>query len=112
MTITINQLAERVRKLAAEQPDHEAECRYVTTGSDKPMCIMGCALHAEGVSLDTLAAYEGKDIYVILRDLPDIEHPTDFQAAWFSTVQSLQDGSSTWAEAVALADHEFKGVAQ
>lgn len=90
---------EKLRELAAEQPDRTSECLYVTTnvlGPRQPECIVGHALADLGVPLDALAGVDGFHVgtlYGISNEFP-----------FARRVQSWQDAGFTWSQAVDLAD--------
>lgn len=110
MSFTIKDLADRVRGLATEQPAARRECSYVY--DDEPHCIVGCALHDLGVSLDALQAAEGTGVAEIAADWIGLDGTDDqLQARWLARVQWSQDNDWPWAEAVSIADEELADAA-
>lgn len=113
MNITDEQFYAAVRKVAAEAPntvyrttipDHQnsgTNCLYVHTDtSDNPVsagCIIGQALHALGVSLETLAMHERKSAHVVMADLGIGSFDAQEAAR---NVQISQDSGETWGAAV------------
>ena len=108
---TDKDIADRVRAIAAAQPDRRYEkpvggrtCMYVH--GDKPGCIMGQALHAEGVPLEILAEGEGLAVGSVLWHLEDwvtrdLSQPW---VSWLGHVQAGQDSGKTWGGSVQFAD--------
>ncbi len=109
---TDKDIVARVRAIAAAQPDRRykkpvvgGNCMYVH--GDKPGCIMGQALHAEGVPLDVLAECEGRSVINVIWHLEDWITREDLNpwVTWLGYVQASQDSGKTWGEAVQHADH-------
>lgn len=112
--ITFSQLEQKVRQLAAENPDFVYplgqgvssifRCVYNAT-QDKPACIFGRAFAELGHPVPK--SEEGTDIGSVAVDmLADGENLLDFgqRRYWLMTVQQRQDEGKTWEWAVAEAD--------
>lgn len=107
-------VVQRIKELAAENPDRVADCRYFAVerdGSTQPCCIVGHALAEAGIRQEgdgdgdyigngTASALAG----TMAGQLPWVEFgfesPAVNELRWVSLVQHLQDGGYTWSEAV------------
>jgi hypothetical protein len=120
---TATQVIEEVHRLAEEQPDFvysdqevaNEECSYFgcaignTTGQ---ACIVGQALANLNVDMSDMKRKEdtgyGMAIATALEEgVVDIPY-TEEEAKWLGDVQYYQDRGEPWAQAVALADKEFR----
>jgi len=81
-----------------------------------PYCIIGHALHENGVSLNVLQAahqmkfidiaqHPGESVYAPIDNLIAATPPQDIY--WLAYVQHQQDHGFTWAEAVQAADNQY-----
>lgn len=95
-----------VRAIAAERPDYvytapEGEnCQYAH--ADGCGCIIGCALNRLGMSLDELSELDSRALAGIrfIGEGLGLSEPT---IRWATNVQSDQDNSVPWGEAVSNA---------
>lgn len=96
------ELEAEVRRLAADDPERTAECRYVCDG--KPMCIVGHALiNLDVLSVDVLGRNNLKSIIALNGLVGGLGIDRD-RLHWLEDVQHWQDSGKPWAEAVASAD--------
>ncbi|AKU42512.1 hypothetical protein SEA_NOSLEEP_74 [Mycobacterium phage NoSleep] len=105
---------QRIKELAAENPERVAHCQYFTVesdGSTQPCCIVGHALAEAGIRQEDGDGYHyiGNDTAstpagTLAGQLPwaefGFESPAVNELRWVSLVQHLQDGGYTWSEAV------------
>ena len=117
MNITTQDVAQKVRELAAERPDfvyrpiiiprgRGVSCSYVT-GADGVGCIVGEALTALGHDFGgTSPALEVTELLNALYVGDDGSGTSDHVSHWLQRVQNFQDASCPWWQAVAVADVE------
>jgi len=110
-------LVQKIRSIAADQPDKVVTCNYTTTDEDGtvPECIVGVALHALGVPLDLLLKIDNEDLPGLPGTGTAFRHivhlveefvgtvDTD-DRDWISAVQNFQDEEAPWAQVVARFD--------
>ena len=102
--ITIDQLISEIRRLATENPDHAAVCKYVNINK-QPVCIVGVAFYNLGISIDILFSFEDRVVRELIDGLVVHEGVRSFpKEAWCSDVQSHQDLGETWGDSVRKAD--------
>lgn len=114
---TVRDLEQTVRDLASERYGHVYQrsatmtCRYIEE-DNTPGCIFGHALHRLGVSRERLREFDqchtdaygvisGASIRRVLQQLIVPEHDRGF---WLAIVQTAQDSTYTWGDAVRHAD--------
>ncbi|QFG25421.1 hypothetical protein [Actinomadura sp. WMMB 499] len=106
--LTFDQVEQKVRELAAENPEFVYEtgghtvCQY-NPDEEQPGCIFGQALIA--LERPVPGTLEAEPIAKVLDEL-GVE-TTEGQKCWVSAVQSRQDTFSPWGEAVNYADAYF-----
>ena len=103
------QVIDRIIKLADENPNMVADCKYFDQG--KPCCIIGHVLADLGAVQDfdesvrvgdyTFPNSEGADS--ICWDVFDIEEPEPNEETFLVTVQEVQDEGRCWESAVDVA---------
>lgn len=120
-SITLLQLIEAIRQVAAGEPDfvydtadRTASCDYAPNALNRCGCIVGEALALLGVPrerlarLDMMAAGNGQinswGTRPLAGVLADLVEPDALYSYWVILVQTAQDGGRSWAEAVAYAD--------
>ncbi|AMS01879.1 hypothetical protein SEA_SASSAY_75 [Mycobacterium phage Sassay] len=104
-TPTVTQLAEEVKRLAAEYPDKRADCIYFRDG--QPCCIIGHALAKFGYTEEDAWA-GGWNVGVDVSDLAfayGVIQAIGGGEEWdvmrtLGEVQDAQDSGKTWATAV------------
>jgi hypothetical protein len=116
---TIDEIIERVRKLAEQSPDfvytrpvnimgEEGSCSYIheETGKLVPGCVMGHVFVGLGMSPEELHKYEGYLIKNLVDELVGrCERADELEKRlWLGKVQSEQDSGHSWSEAVGRAD--------
>ena len=113
---TTAELITQVRQLATDYPNaryHKAAgssyCEYadgtVTNGPDHEGCIMGQAARLLEIDLSNWGRVE---IHQLLDDEGWDMH--DYNAIdWLTQVQQIQDGGSTWSDAIVIADKKPSG---
>jgi hypothetical protein len=115
MELTFAQVEAEVRRIIGEDPEHVyrqgessqngTTCYYSDrTPGAVERCIFGAALHNLGVDDDILMGNEGEPIQNILGFNLDVSF-TNRQSIWMSSLQSDQDESTSWGEALTEADH-------
>lgn len=111
-------LVEKMRELAAAQPDKKAVCIYVNENNE-PECIVGRALTALGVDPMALREHNTSkwtQVYPDVRStIGDMEWEDRY---WACLVQEFQDGCYVadvpdapplpWSEAVRRADQKIQ----
>ena len=100
------QVIDRIIKLADENPDRIADCKYFDQG--EPCCIVGHVLAELGAVQDfdesvrvgdyTFPNSEAADS--ICWDVFDVEEPDPIEETFLVTVQELQDEGCRWGSAV------------
>ncbi|QGJ95528.1 hypothetical protein SEA_RIMMER_74 [Mycobacterium phage Rimmer] len=103
---------QRIKELAAENPERVAHCQYFEDDNSTPCCIVGHALAGAGIRQEESGDgyhYIGNDTASALAgtlagQLPwaefGFESPAVNELRWVSLVQHRQDGGYTWSEAV------------
>lgn len=121
MTIDPRALVAEVRKAAAENPDKAftpgTACRYFDLTEGTPVCIVGTALAALGITSDVLDyRLNDTNIQTIMsapmnfgiRFRPEADdYDYDCIASWLSYVQRHQDDGNTWGDSVKAADAKW-----
>jgi len=120
--ITLNQLVEAIRQVAATEPDFiydgdgNDSCNYAPNASNRCGCIVGEALHLLGVPRERLRALDliGHETAIgwgcpqVARELGDLVEPAALDSDWVQCVQVEQDKGSAWADAVLTADQQCR----
>ncbi len=117
--ITLKQLIEAIRQVAATEPDFvydnnddQSSCDYTPNARNRCGCIVGEALMLLGVSRERLRAVDllgwntnvSWGMAVIIDELEDLVAPEALNSSWVRQVQSAQDDGHSWGDAVADAD--------
>lgn len=110
----LKKVIERVRKIAAVNPDFVYEynplhggCDYVR--DEKPSCLLGQAFYAEGVSVEELKVWDDTGSFEnVVRELLEPENYSPEDVSWLQSVQGSQDSAKPWEEAIVNADYELK----
>lgn len=106
----LKKVIERVRKIAATNPDFvylaspdSGGCDYVRDG--KPSCLLAQAFYAEGVSMDDLRVWDDTGSFdTVVAELLELEDYDQEDVAWLQAAQDSQDSFKPWGEAVVFAD--------
>lgn len=116
--INVTDLVNKVRALAAENPDlvypsvgPTGRCYYLTSGrpNDVPGCIMGQALIALDPELRPVLERADED-QDLIRGILDktlgskVVQDNSLDVDWLALVQAKQDKAMSWGKAVAYAD--------
>lgn len=112
--ITVKALAFEARRQAEFNPGNKVTCTYVcyNDGERRPNCVVGKALHALGVSLESLGLWNTTAIRALLAEKPEwlsnkvVENHSVY-VRWLGQLQSAQDGGFTWGESLAIADRRL-----
>lgn len=117
--ITLNQLVDAVRQVAATEPDYiydngddSSTCEYTPNDRNRCGCIVGEALRLLGVSRERLRALDllGYTENVswgaprAVDELSDLLTTEALTSSWVRLVQEYQDAGSDWSGAVNRAD--------
>lgn len=135
--ITTDELVQAIRAEAAEFPDMvyrrtapppgtfgTARCEYHPDDLNPRGCIVGAGLRRAGVPEERLVpgmmawsavrervrGFGASELIPVIEELDDLVEPKAFANRWIATVQSAQDGGSTWAAAVETADQRYPEV--
>lgn len=117
MPITVDSMLSELRIIANEAPaDYvyerplgQASCLYVHD-SQEPGCIMGQWLFRfHGVSLETLATFEGNSVSSILENELGMDGWSDV-ATMARRIQHYQDDEIPWRKAITRAELDFRNV--
>lgn len=97
---------------AGNPPDGGSGCDYVRNG--QPSCLIGCAVHKLGVSVEELASHElATAVSLFTRLWPNLRYDS-LVVRVAQTAQNKQDNGKTWGEALTtakeVAARESRGV--
>lgn len=112
--ITVKELATEARKQAEHNPSNKVSCTYVchNDGERRPNCVVGKALHALGVSLESLELWNATAIRALLDEHPEwlsdeVMGNRSVYVWWLAQLQYSQDDGFTWGESLAIADRQL-----